>query len=483
YVIDHIDTLVIKSIERMSRFKTVVGSRLSKAEKEELVRRIKFEPFKYVGQEEVEFSTSPVFAKEKLEPRFTVLRSYLVANKNGYEMMRGGLTRCSPEKGSFLVSNQDGGLSKDTWVEALPSKATSGTLVHRTPDMNRKAVLPSRAAENLFWVGRYTQRVIRTTRFIRIVLRILTEKNYSNQGTESEYIRVLLKTVTHLTDTYPGFVDDAEEELNNPLPEIHQLICNPARPGSILFTLNNLLKSMYAARDRWTMDSWRIIDEIENVRRRIGAVEPEGIRYIFSLLYQLKGGLLSFSEMTRQSMYRSDGRTMYRMGQLIEEILMELGQYQPILSYENDESTEFQLLEALLMSNQNLSSYRSVYRTSLNASPTVDLLFLNGQNPTSILSQLEGLLKYSKALAQKEGTSGDNEISLLVFECYSQVRLMDITQLMVADPETRHRKAFDEFCSSLQKQMMHLSSKLSAHYFNHTTYQQQGGKDGFQFEV
>lgn len=483
YVIDNLDTLVIKSIERMSSFKTVMGRSLSKAQKDELIRKIKFEPFKYVGQEEVAFSTSPVFTKEKLEPRFTVLRTYLVANKENYEMMHGGLTRCSPAKGSFLVSNQDGGISKDTWVESVPEKNNSFSLVQRAPDMNRKAVLPSRAAENLFWVGRYTQRVIRSARFIRIVLRILTEKNYANQVNDAAYIKILLETVTHLTDTHPGFIENKKGELENPLKEIHQLICNPERVGSILFTLNNLLKAMYAARDRWTMDSWRIIDEIENVRRRMGAVEPDGIRYIFSLIYQLKGGLLSFSEMTRQSMYRSDGRTMYRMGQLIEEILMELGQYQPILSYEYDESTEFQLLEALLMSNQNLSSYRSVYRTLLSVSPAVDLLFLNGQNPTSIISQLEGLLKYSKALAQKGGTHADNEISLLVFECYSQVRLMNIDQLMEADPETHHRKAFDEFCGSLQSKILLLSSKLSANYFSHTTYQAQGDQDGFQFEV
>ncbi len=483
YVIANIDTLVIKNIERMSGFRTVMGSRLSKKQKEELVQKIKFEPFRYVGQEEVAFSTSPVFTKEKLEPRFTVLRSYLVAAKDDYEMMRGGLSRCSPEKGSFLVSNQDGGISKDTWVEATTNKIDPPPLVHQAPDMKRKAVLPSRAAENLYWVGRYTQRVIRTSRFIRIVLRNLTQKNYIYNESDSEPLKVLLQTVTHITDTYPGFVEDAEDEMKNPLTEIHQLICNAERPGSILFTLNNLLKAMYAARDRWTIDSWRIIDNIENIKRRIALLEPEGIRYAFSLLDQLTGGLLSFSEMTRQSMYRSDGRTMYRTGQLIEEILMEVGQYQPILSYQYDEGTEFQLLEALLLSNQNLSSYRSVYRTALTVPPAIDLLFMNSHNPTSIFSQLEGLLKYARSLAQKEGGNNDNEISRLVFECYSQVRLMNIEELMTVDGESNHRKKFDDFCTTLQKQVLTLSAKLSANYFSHSTYQQQGSQDGFQFEV
>src|SRR5258706_15964760 len=142
-----------------------MGSRLSRAEKEKLIRKIRFEPFRYVAQEEVEFSTSPVFTTERLEPRFSVLRTYLVANKDGYEMMPGGLTRCSPEKGSFLVSNQDGGISKDTWVEAAISNNVP-TLVHQAPDMKRKDGLPSRAAENFFWLGRNIYHYVRNYRLI-----------------------------------------------------------------------------------------------------------------------------------------------------------------------------------------------------------------------------------------------------------------------------------------------------------------------------
>jgi hypothetical protein len=86
-------------------------------------------------------------------------------------------------------------------------------------------------------------------------------------------------------------------------------------------------------------------------------------------------------------------------------------------------------------------------------------------------------------LAQKDNGTNDNEISRLVFECYSQVRLMNIDALIEVEKETNHRKAFDEFCTTLQKQILNLSAKLSANYFSHSTYQQQGSKDGFQFEV
>jgi uncharacterized circularly permuted ATP-grasp superfamily protein/uncharacterized alpha-E superfamily protein len=481
YVIENIDHLVVKKIDRMSGFRTVIGSHLSASQKEDLIKKIKFQPSLYSGQEEVEFSTSPVFTQGKLEPRYTVLRSYLVAGQNGYEIMRGGLTRCSPEKGSFLVSNQHGGIAKDTWVESV--SGVSAFIAPATQGMKRKTVLPSRAAENLFWVGRYTQRVIRTSRFIRIVLRNITQTGYLNSDTESESLKILLQTVTRITDTFPGFVDDAEEEVKNPLPEFHQVICNPDRQGSILFTLNNLLKAMYAARDRWTVDSWRIIDDIENVKRKIAVIEPDGIRHVFSLLDQLNNGLLSFSEMSRQCMYRGQGRTMYRMGQVVEEVLMELTLYRSLLSWKREESAEFQLLETLLLTSQNLSTYRSVYRTFVDIGPTLDLLFLNGQNPTSLASQFEGLLKYTRSLPQQDVEGGDNDISRLVFECYSHVKLASVDNLIETDKKTGYRENLDKFCGTLLEKMLLLSTKLSSHYFSHSIYQQQGSKDGFQFEV
>jgi uncharacterized alpha-E superfamily protein len=198
---------------------------------------------------------------------------------------------------------------------------------------------------------------------------------------------------------------------------------------------------------------------------------------VFSLLDQLNIGLLSFSEMCRQCMYRGQSRTMYRMGQVIEELLMELTLFKSLLSTQYDESVEFQLLETLLLTSQNLSTYRSVYRTSIDIAPALDLLFLNNQNPTSLSSQLEGLLKYSRSLPQKEDAASDNEVSRLV------LRLITIDKLIENNRDTGRREALDAFCENLHEQISSLSTKLSANYFNHSTYQQQGSKNGFQFEV
>ncbi len=481
YVISHIDSLVIKKIDRAQGSDTVIGRKLSRSQREAMVEKIKAQPYLYVGQEEVDFSTSPVFENGKLEPRYSVMRTFMVASKGGYEIMPGGLTRCSSEKGGFHISNQDGGISKDTWLE-IPVK-NNGTAVTATTDLKGKSVLPSRAAENLYWVGRYSQRVLRISRFIRIVLRNLSQTGYLNEGVESEGQKALLQTITHLTSTYPGFLEETETEsiVDDHLAEIHQLICNPDQNGGIAFTVSNLLKAMYSVRDRWPIDNWRIIDDIETVKRRLALVEPQGIRHVFSLLDRLNGSLLSFLEMNRQSMYRGEGWTMYRIGQLIEELNLELTQYRSLL-IEYEESEEFYVLEALLLSNQNLSSYRSVYRTYFDMAPVLDLLFFNKQNPTSIISQLEQLQKFIEQLP-KSGTAASNDIANLVFECYSHARLASVVKFLKMDPESNFREELDKFCGEMIEKISALSTKLTANYFSHTIYQYQGLQDGFKLEV
>ncbi len=483
FVLNNLDKLVIKRTDRLIGSDTVIGNQLSKAQKEELIRKIKTQPYLYVGQEEVGFSTAPVLTNEKLEPRLSVLRTYMVASKGEYQIMPGGLTRCSPEKGSFLVSNQDGGISKDTWIEGVAGESAYGEAPHYTQDLKRKNVLPSRAAENLFWVGRYSQRVLRISRFIRIVLRSLSQTGYANTGSEAESNKILLQAVTHLTSSYPGFLEDGDDNpLSEPLIELHQLICNPSKPGSILLSLNNLLKAMYAVRNHWSLDNWRVIDEIESINKRLSLLEPDGIRQVFSLLDQLNAGLLSFAGMNRESMYREEGWILYRMGKNIENLSLELSQYRALLATKYEDGFQFKILEALLVSNQNLTNYRSVYRTYFDLAPVLDLLFFNKQNPSSLLHQLEELVTLSEQLPKKE-TKTDSELAKQIFEAYSLVRLASLDTLLETEEGTDYRENLDVFCEKLSSLMFAIAFKLNAVYFSHTMYQTQGSKGGFQFEV
>jgi uncharacterized alpha-E superfamily protein len=316
------------------------------------------------------------------------------------------------------------------------------------------------------------------------VIRTLSQTSYASAEQEPEALKELLRTITYLTGTQPGFLEERESVTSDDrLKEIHKVICDPDLPGSILFTVNNLLKATYAVRDKWTVDNWRIIDDIENVKRRLAILEPENIRHVFSLLDQLNLDLLAFLEMNRQSMYRGEGWVMYRIGQLIEELGLELTQYRSLLTLPYEESSEIHVLEALLVSNFNLSNYRAVYRTYFDIEPALDLLFFNKQNPISVLSQLEQLLKCIEQLpSEKNGINNDAAISI-AFECYSRLRLLTVDKLATIDEETGVRLEMDKVCGHIAGKIGELSVMLSATYFSHSTYQHQSSKDNFQFEV
>jgi hypothetical protein len=98
------------------------------------------------------------------------LRVYLVATDGAYKAMAGGLTRVAAANEWHTLSMQHGGASKDTWVlsdatvEAVTLlNAPGGGIELRRVGNN----LPSRLADNFFWLGRYAERADATARLLR----------------------------------------------------------------------------------------------------------------------------------------------------------------------------------------------------------------------------------------------------------------------------------------------------------------------------
>ena len=112
----------------------------------------------------ISFSTAPSLVDGQIEPRHAVLRSFLVAGDDGYIAMPGGLTRIATQQGELVVSNKFGGSSKDAWV--LSETPVDYVSLWRQPQLDQvlplsAEPLPSRAADNLFWAGRYVERAER----------------------------------------------------------------------------------------------------------------------------------------------------------------------------------------------------------------------------------------------------------------------------------------------------------------------------------
>src|SRR5579862_6611375 len=190
FVLEHLPQLVIKSAYPTQGEDPIFGHELTRDELGHLAKKIEAHPSKYVAQEEVTASSAPAFVDDRLQPRRFVVRPFLVAHKDSYEVMNGALTRITPED-SLVVSLQRGGGSKDTWIlsDGFVSQMTLLTLSNRPIPFSRGVGdLPSRFADDLFWLGRYAERAASQVRLARAAIRNMMEER---GGAESHSGQVL----------------------------------------------------------------------------------------------------------------------------------------------------------------------------------------------------------------------------------------------------------------------------------------------------
>ena len=133
----------------------------------------------YVGQEQLQLSSAPVLSGNDLSPRHLVIRNFLTATDQGYAFMPGGLTRIAASADTLVVSMQKGGGSKDTWVlsDAPVDRFTLLPTAEKPVEVRRDGGdLPSRSADDLYWLGRHIERVEGKVRLARGLLIRLTEQ-------------------------------------------------------------------------------------------------------------------------------------------------------------------------------------------------------------------------------------------------------------------------------------------------------------------
>jgi len=280
YVLDNLSSLVIKRIYRESFTRTSVDATLlSKEELHELRLRIEAQPHLYVGQEKVNFSTTPALVNGKLEPCNALFRSFTVSNNGNYTAMEGGLTRTSLDKNNIIISNQLGGFSKDTWILSGDESSSLSIkkeqeYVHAQTHAYKSDILPSRTAENLFWVGRYAERVLGNARFQRTVMQFVEEANKAFIDNDLNLKQSLLRSLTLYTHTYPGFTGaGSEKKLVEPWKELGDLLFDDNRVGSLSYNITSFSRAVHAVRDHWSTDTWRVLREMEETWQTAAAVK------------------------------------------------------------------------------------------------------------------------------------------------------------------------------------------------------------------
>ncbi len=472
FVLQNIDSLVIKPINRSQDNHAVFGGLLSSKEKEQLCRQILAKPHNFVGQEHVSFSTLPAFIDHHIEPRNAVLRTFVVANGDDYTVMSGGLTRVARRKDNFVVSNQAGGISKDTWVlAAKPDKPVS---IWTEPKRNQliEAViepLTSRAADNLFWVGRHLERVKTSTRLLRTVLRKHRETLEFKDEIDNECLQVLLRTLTQVSGTYPGFIKCDAQLLKTPQQELLSLAKDGQRKGTLSANIQAFVQAAFSIRDLWSQDTWRSVDNIQRRwQQRVMNNNEMNIEQLQNHLDDLITGIVAFTGLTSESMTRESAWLMLDSGRRLERALTLIALLRSTLASRHADALQSQVLEAVLVSTDSLTIYQRRYRSYIQLPLVLELLLLDESHPRSLAYQLAQLSTHISALPRTKSTRQLSAEERLILQAYTDLRLCNVLELTQVNEEDGIYVHLERLLSNMTDLLWRLADVIADAYFSHS---------------
>ena len=473
YVVNNLSNLVIKLALPLGQRHSIFPASLSERARRRLADRIKQTPYNYVAHEDVALSTAPVWNHGQLKPRHLVLRVFAIANRDSYSVIPGGLTWMSSGLDSFIASMRSGGGSKDTWV-TCSGPVTQTTLLpgatHRVEVSRATFDLPSRVADNLFWLGRYVERVDSVARVSRAILARLQEPDSAGAGVDAG-VRTLC-ALGHLPPhlgagvqlgSNGGFQSELEHEML-------LMICGAEQKFSIGWTLDQLHRVAWLLRDRFSADAWRILNHFSQQFATRPGDDPLQLASTLSLLDDALMTLSAFGGLAAETMTRGDGWRFLEIGRRLERALQVVELLRNGLTPNaTDHSADLQTV--LEIADSSLT-YRSRYLTSIQADLVTDLLLLDEANPRSAVFQLLRLREHVEELPVRPERARHSREMKIVMRLLSALQLVEASDLIDACPASA-RPEFGNLLADLAAGLRALSEVLSRHYFDHTIVSRQ----------
>lgn len=476
YVLEHLEGLTVRPAFRGGPAALEWTGSGTEAEREALRRRLAFQPHAYVAQERVNLSTAPSWDGERLTACPVAVRVYLVASGGSYLAMPGGLTRVSPDPTARFVSMQRGGSSKDTWVLA-DGPVDEVSLLHgggQAVELRRVGNnLPSRLADNFFWLGRYAERADATARLLRGTL---VRFSPENSGSAMPLLEPLLDALSG-QGQLAGLSERPEWRTQPEALEAELLAAmfDPDRKGSLRRLADQLQHLAMLVRDRTSNDMWRVLSAV-NDRLTL----PEGGPVVLAgdavgVLNQTIVGLASFHGLARENMTRAQGWRFLDMGVRIERCIYLAAFLEGVLR--SPEADNPSVLEAVLEVADNTLTYRSRYNLLPDIGAVFDLILLDDTNPRSLLFQMNQLAKHLDRLPRERQCALPSPALRLLIECLTRVRLVDPRPLSAMKAGWSGSEV-GELVRRVLADLPRLSEAISVSYFAHSTYSRTRGAAG-----
>jgi uncharacterized alpha-E superfamily protein len=298
------------------------------------------------------------------------------------------------------------GVVKDVWVlsDEAPEPDRSGASA--APDsrqLKRIAdIVGSRAADDLFWLGRYVERLDSGARSLRATLRRLAG---SNPGPRDLAEIELLTHVLHRSGWIPAAVAELPIESSMFLAG---LVEATAPQGPLAGCQAALRRLGIAQRDRLSQDMWRTIGLVSGSM----SVQPSaGAGDLDKLLAQLDGVIMNvatFGGLVAENMTRGAGWRFLEIGRRIERGIVICNIIGSLVAsrsawVELSVRLAFELCDSII-------THRKRYLTESYSLPMLDLVLSDSANPRGLAYQLDSLLAHLDPLVGQDPLAGEKQV-------------------------------------------------------------------------
>jgi uncharacterized circularly permuted ATP-grasp superfamily protein/uncharacterized alpha-E superfamily protein len=301
------------------------------------------DPCAWTIQARLRFSRAPIWSAGAVQPRPAVLRVYAMADGNGgWQVMPGGMTRVAQREDASL-SMQRGGSSLDTWVLAGPHTQPAHSVQDVAPgpaQPDRLQVdhiaqhhrpVSSRTGENLFWLGRYTERTEQLVRLARATLVHTHTERDAPAAVQRVLARLAVQTGLIASPALtPPAAAGATALTAQVLPpaELQQallagLASTQASPPSIAFNLLALERAAQSLRERLSPEQWSLVRNLHDSFSRT-LLGPPGAgpshSHALAALDHLALQLAALTGVQTDRMTRDHGWRLLTVGRLLERL-------------------------------------------------------------------------------------------------------------------------------------------------------------------
>ena len=412
-------------------------------ERAALIAAIRDRPVDFVGQEVVKLSTTPAWRDGRLTPSPFVLRVYAAATDDGWRVMPGGFCRISDRADARAVSMGAGAEAADVWVIADKPVEKVSLMASRENVKVRRIPghLPSRAADNLYWLARYLERAEATVRLVRSLCTSLMESEAALHSAG--------ETLARLKGLLFAWGAIRKDSLAGPAWKAAANTLRDARaPGSVVGLVQAACRAASSTRERLSADFWKLVVDLES-RLVDGGRAPVTEANALERAETALQAFAALSGLAQEDMNRLAGWRFFDMGRRIERGINTC-RFTRSFAAEDASRDDLDLLLDLADSQ---ITYRARYLEGLALTPVRDLVMLDPFNPRSTAFQIAALQEHLAALPTLREDGMLEEPRRLMLKLAGEVQAEDAAGLGAGK------------ILAVEQRMMALSEAIAARYF------------------